>query len=47
MNHAQISDRLSMRIARDIAAEIERELTYHGEVKVTLVRETRVVEYAR
>jgi len=47
VNHAQISDRLSMRIARDIAAEIERELTYPGEVKVTLVRETRVVEYAR
>ena len=27
--------------------EIEKELTYPGEVRVTLVRETRVVEYAR
>jgi ribonuclease Y len=47
VNNAQISDRLAMKVARDIAKEIERELTYPGEVKVTLVRETRVVEYAR
>ncbi len=47
VNNAKISDKLAMRVARDIAQEIERELTYPGEVKVTLVRETRVVEYAR
>jgi ribonuclease Y len=47
VNNAKINDRLAIKIARDIATEIERELTYPGEVKVTLVRETRVVEYAR
>jgi len=47
VNNAKVSDRLAMRVARDIAKEIEKELTYPGEVKVTLVRETRVVEYAR
>jgi len=47
VNNAKVSDRLAMRVARDIAREIEKELTYPGEVKVTLVRETRVVEYAR
>jgi len=47
VNNAKVSDRLAMRVARDIAKEIEKELTYPGEVKVTLVRETRIVEYAR
>ncbi|MHC4930842.1 MAG: ribonuclease Y [Planctomycetota bacterium] len=47
VNNAKMSDRLTMKVARDIAAEIERELTYPGEVRVTVVRETRVVEYAR
>ncbi|MEE8104386.1 MAG: ribonuclease Y, partial [Planctomycetota bacterium] len=47
VNNSKVSDRLAVKIARDIAQEIERELTYPGEVRVTLVRETRVVEYAR
>ncbi len=47
VNHAKVSDKMAMRVARDIAQEIENELTYPGEVRVTLVRETRVVEYAR
>ena len=47
VNNAKVNDRLAVKIARDIAQEIERELTYPGEVRVTLVRETRVVEYAR
>jgi ribonuclease Y len=47
VNNSKVSDRLATRVARDIAKEIEKELTYPGEVKVTLVRETRVVEYAR
>jgi ribonuclease Y len=34
-------------MAREIARSIENELTYPGEVKVTLVRETRVTDYAR
>ena len=47
VNNSKVSDKLAMKVARDIAQEIERELTYPGEVRVTLVRETRVVEYAR
>ena len=47
VNSTKVNDRIAMKLARDIAQEIEKELTYPGEVKVTLVRETRVVEYAR
>ena len=34
-------------LSRDIAKKIERELTYPGQIKVTVVRETRAVEHAR
>ena len=34
-------------IARDIAKQIEEELNYPGEVRVTLIREARFIEYAR
>ena len=34
-------------LARNIAKQIEEELNYPGEVKVTLVRENRFTEYAR
>jgi len=42
-----VDDRLSAKIARDIAKRIEDELEYPGEVRVTVVREVRAVEYAR
>jgi len=42
-----ISDVRAKQLARDIANKIQEELKYPGEVKVTLIRETRVVEYAR
>lgn len=42
-----IDDLNAFRLARDIANRIEGELSYPGEVKVTVVRETRAVEYAR
>jgi ribonuclease Y len=47
VNSNRVSDKQAVKLARDIAKEIENELTYPGEVKVTLLRETRVVEYAR
>ncbi|MDQ3244894.1 MAG: ribonuclease Y [bacterium] len=34
-------------MARDIAVKIEQELKYPGEIRVTMIRETRVIEYAR
>lgn len=43
----KITDSEATRMCRDIAKQIEAELTYPGEVKVTLVREFRITEYAR
>jgi len=42
-----VDDASAMKIARDIAKSIEEEMTYPGEIKVTLLREVRCVEYAR
>ncbi len=42
-----VDDSNAMRIAREIAKKIESDMTYPGEVKVTLLREIRAVEYAR
>jgi ribonucrease Y len=42
-----IDDRISAKLARDIAKKIEDEMNYPGEIKVTLIREVRSVEYAR
>lgn len=43
----RVDDRVSAKICRDIAAKIQKDLTYPGEIKVTLIREVRTVEYAR
>ena len=43
----KISDAEAKLMARDIAVKIEQELKYPGEIKVTLIRETRIIEYAR
>ena len=42
-----IDDASGAKIARDIAKKIEDTMTYPGEIKVTLIRELRSVEYAR
>jgi len=42
-----IDDGIATKMARDIANKIEEELTYPGEIKVTLLRELRCVEYAK
>ena len=42
-----VDDKLSAKIARDISKRIEQEMTYPGEIKVTVLREVRSVEYAR
>jgi ribonuclease Y len=44
---AEIDDLGSLRLARDVAKKIEETLQYPGQVKVTVVRETRASEYAR
>jgi ribonuclease Y len=43
----KISDGEAMALARSISKKIEQELQYPGQIKVTVVRETRVVEYAK
>jgi ribonuclease Y len=43
----QVSDLDAQNMARNIAKNIENELKYPGEIKVHIIRETRVVEYAR
>jgi ribonuclease Y len=43
----QVDDKSAMKVARDIAKKIEMDMTYPGEIKVTLIREVRAVEYAR
>ena len=43
----QIDDLSAKKLARDIAKEIQEELRYPGEIKVTVIRESRVVEYAK
>ena len=43
----KVGDVESKNMAREIAKKIEQELKYPGEIKVTLIRENRIVEYAR
>jgi ribonuclease Y len=43
----KVGDEAAMKIARDIASKIEAEMTYPGEIQVTLLREVRCVEYAK
>jgi ribonuclease Y len=43
----RVDDRSSLKLARDIAKKIEESMTYPGEIKVTVLREIRAVEYAR
>lgn len=43
----KIDDVKAYKLAKEIAKEIEKELKYPGEIKVTVIRETRVIEYAR
>lgn len=42
-----VSDEEAIWMSRDIAKRIESELTYPGQIKVTVIRETRAVEFAR
>ncbi len=43
----KITDTEAKLMARDIAIKIEQELKYPGEIKVTMIREMRIIEYAR
>jgi ribonucrease Y len=43
----EIDDLTATRLARDVVRKIEENLTYPGQIKVTVIRETRAVEYAK
>ncbi len=43
----EIDDISATRLARDIVKKIEEQLTYPGQIKVTVIRETRAIEYAK
>jgi len=47
VEHKVLDDLASSILASDIAAKIEREMQYPGQIKVTVVRESRATEYAK
>jgi len=47
VQNERISDEDAVMLSRDIAKRIEKDLTYPGQIKITVIRETRAVEYAR
>lgn len=47
VNPEEISDLEARNLARNIALKIEKDLKYPGEIKVTVIRENRVIEVAR
>lgn len=47
VNNEKIPDQEVKALGRDIAKKIENDLKYPGRIRVTLIRETRIIEYAR
>jgi ribonucrease Y len=47
VQHDLVSDDDAARMAREIAKKIENEMTYPGQIKVTVIREMRAVDYAK
>ena len=43
----EVSEDQMVLLARDIAKKIENELTYPGQIKVHVLRETKAIEYAK
>ena len=47
VSNQSISDEAAVMLSNDIARKIEKELNYPGQIKVTVIRETRAVDYAK
>ena len=47
VNNEKIPDDQVKNLAKDIAKQIENDLHYPGRIKITMIRETRIIEYAR
>ena len=47
VEHDRIDDTLADQLATDIAEKIQSEMEYPGQIKVTVIRDVRAVDYAR
>jgi ribonuclease Y len=47
VNNEAVTDEQTRELAKEIAKKIENDLRYPGRIKVTMIRETRITEYAR
>ena len=47
VNSEKITDEQSIWLSKDVARKIESELQYPGQIKVTVIREMRAVDYAK
>jgi ribonuclease Y len=47
VDSGDVNDSAATILSRDVAKRIESELTYPGQIRVTVIRETRAVEYAK
>ena len=47
VNSDAVADKDALPLAKQIAKQIESELTYPGRIRVAIIRETRAIEYAR
>ncbi len=47
IRQGELSDTEGFALSRDLAKKIEQELTYPGQIKVTVIRENRVIEFAK
>ncbi len=47
VEHQRVDDARAQQLASDIARRIEKEMEYPGQIRVTVIRETRAVAYAK
>jgi ribonuclease Y len=47
VEHHKVDDAKAQHLAQEIARRIEKELQYPGQIRVTVIRETRAVDYAK
>lgn len=47
MEPEEVEDSMVQTLAREIAKKIEKEIEYPGQIKVTVIRETRAIETAK
>jgi ribonuclease Y len=47
VEHEKIDDILADKLAKELAAKIENEMEYPGQIKVTVIREVRKIGYAK